>query len=72
MDVLTTSDEVKEMSRRLDGILEILRIQNTLLCQILPKSAEMSWDLKKLASLESKLEDMNKSLSAIKDFVRFK
>jgi hypothetical protein len=44
------SDEVKDLSRRIDEILEILRIQNSLLCQILPQSAKMSSDLKELVS----------------------
>ena len=43
-------DEVKEMMRRIDEILEILRIQNSLLCQLLPQSAKMSSDLKELVS----------------------
>ena len=43
-------DEVKEMMRRIDEILEILRIQNSLLCQLLPQSAKMSSDLKELLS----------------------
>jgi hypothetical protein len=43
-------DEVKEMLRRIDEVLEILRIQNSLLCQILPQSAKMSSDLKELVS----------------------
>jgi hypothetical protein len=43
-------DEVKDLSRRLDEILEILRIQNSLLCQLLPQSAKMSSDLKELVS----------------------
>jgi hypothetical protein len=43
-------DEVKDLSRRIDEILEILRIQNRLLCQLLPQSAKMSSDLKELVS----------------------
>jgi hypothetical protein len=43
-------DEVKDLSRRIDEILEILRIQNSLLCQLLPQSAKMSSDLKELVS----------------------
>ncbi len=65
-------DEVQEMRRRIDQILEILRIQNSLLCQLLPQSAKMSSDLKELANLESKLEAIDSSLSIIKKFVRVK
>jgi len=72
MGPVSAPDEVKEMSRRIDQILEILRIQNSLLCQLLPQSAKMSSDLKELASLESKLEAIDSSLSIIKKFVRFK
>lgn len=72
MSPVPAPDEVKEMSRRIDQILEILRIQNSLLCQLLPQSAKMSSDLKELASLESKLEAIDSSLSIIKKFVRFK
>jgi hypothetical protein len=43
-------DEVKGLRRRIDKILEILRIQNSLLCQLLPQSAQMSSDLKELVS----------------------
>ena len=43
-------DEVKKMMGRIDEIFEILRIQNSLLCQLLPLSAKMSADLKELVS----------------------
>jgi hypothetical protein len=43
-------DEVKDLRRRIDEILEILRIQNSLLCQLLPQSAKMSSELKELVS----------------------
>ena len=72
MGALPEHDEVKEMRARIDQILEILRIQNSLLCQLLPQSARMSSDLKELAGLESKLDVMNDALSLIKEFVRFK
>jgi hypothetical protein len=72
MGALPEPDEVKEMSRRIDQILEILRIQNSLLCQLLPQSAKMSSDLKELAGLESKLDAIDNALSLIKKFVRFK
>jgi hypothetical protein len=72
MGALPENDEVKEMRARIDQILEILRIQNSLLCQLLPQSAKMSSDLKGLAGLESKVDVMNNALSLIKEFVRFK
>jgi hypothetical protein len=43
-------DEVKDLRRRIDEILEILRIQNSLLCQLLPQSAKMSSELKELVA----------------------
>ena len=72
MDALPEPDEVKEMSRRIDQILEILRIQNSLLCQLLPQSAKMSSDLKELVGLDSKLDAIDNALALIKEFVRFK
>ena len=72
MGALPEPDEVKEMSRRIDQILEILRIQNSLLCQLLPQSAKMSSDLKELAGLDSKLDAIDNALALIKEFVRFK
>jgi len=72
MGAASVPDEVKEMSRRIDQILEILRIQNTLLCQLLPQSAKLSSDMKELATLQAKLEDIDNSLLIIKEFVRFK
>ncbi len=72
MGALPEPHEVKEMSRRIDQILEILRIQNSLLCQLLPQSAKMSSDLKELAGLDGKLDAINNALSLIKEFVRFK
>lgn len=72
MGALPEPEEVKEMSRRIDQILEILRIQNSLLCQLLPQSAKMSSDLKELAGLESKLDAIDSALSLIKELARFK
>jgi hypothetical protein len=72
MGVVPVPDEATELSRRIDEILDILRIQNSLLCQLLPQSAKLTSDLKALASLESKLDAIDCSLSTIKDFVRFK
>ena len=72
MGALPEPHEVKEMSRRIDQILEILRIQNSLLCQLLPQSAKMSSDLKELAGLDGKLDAIDNALALIKEFVRFK
>jgi hypothetical protein len=72
MSAISAHDEIREMSRRIDQIFEILRIQNSLLCQLLPQSAKLSSDVKELASLESKLDAIDASLSIIKEFVRFK
>jgi hypothetical protein len=71
-DTLSTADEVKDLGRRVDHILELLRIQNSLLCQLLPQSAKISSDLKELANLESKLASMDKALSALEEFIRLK
>ena len=72
MGALPEPDEVKEMSSRIDQILEILRIQNSLLCQLLPQSAKMSSDLKELVGRDSKLDAIDNALALIKEFVRFK
>ena len=72
MGVVPVPDEAAELSRRIDEILEILRIQNSLLCQLLPQTAKLTSDLKGLANLESKLDAIDRSLSTIKDFVRFR
>ena len=72
MGALPEPDEVKEMSRKIDQILEILRIQNSLLCQLLPQSAKMSSDLKELVGLDGKLDAIDNALALIKEFVRFK
>jgi hypothetical protein len=70
MDALSAADEVKELSKRIDEILELLRIQNSLLCQLLPQSAKISSDLKELAGLESKLDAIDNALSILEEFVR--
>ena len=72
MGVVPVPDEARDLSRRIDEILEILRIQNSLLCQLLPQAAKLTSDLKELAGLESKLDAIDRSLSTIKDFVRLK
>jgi hypothetical protein len=54
-------DEVKEMSRAIEEILKILRIQNTLLCQLLVQSAKTSSDLNELASRPER-EKLNQEL----------
>jgi hypothetical protein len=72
MGVFPVPDEARDLSSRIDQILQILRIQNSLLCQLLPQSAKLTSDLKDLASLERKLDAIDHSLSAIQDFARFK
>jgi hypothetical protein len=72
MGALPEPNDVKEMSIRIDQILEILRIQNSLLCQLLPQSAKMRSDLKELAGLESKLDAIGNALSLIKEFASLK
>jgi hypothetical protein len=72
MDVVPVLDEPMELSRRIEEILEILRIQNSLLCQVLLQSAKLTSDFKELGSLQSKLDAIDSSLSTIKEFVRFK
>ncbi len=70
--VASVSEELKEMRSRIDEILAILRIQNSILCQILPQSAKLGSQLQELSGLGKKLDAMNNSLGVIKDFVRFK
>jgi len=65
-------EELKEMRRRIDEILDILRIQNSILSEILPQSAKLGCQLQELSGLGKKLDIMNNSLAVIKDFVRFK
>ncbi|MGO9572196.1 MAG: hypothetical protein ACLP5H_32160 [Desulfomonilaceae bacterium] len=72
MGVISVPEELKEMRSRIDEILNILRIQNSILCQILPQSAKLGCQLRDLSGLGKKLDSMNNSLDVIKDFVRFK
>ncbi len=72
MGVVSVPEELTEMRSRIDEILEILRIQNSLLCQLLPQSAKLGSQLQELSNLGKKLDVMNNSLDVIKDFVRFK
>jgi hypothetical protein len=72
MSTVPESDEVHEISRRIDQILEILRIQNSLLCHLIPQSAKLSSDMKELTSMDSKLDAIDNSLSIIKEFFRSK
>ena len=72
MGVISVPEELKEMRSRIDEILNILRIQNSILSQILPQSAKLGSQLQELSNLGSKLDVMNHSLDVIKDFVRFK
>jgi len=70
MDALSAPDEVNGLSKRIDQILELLRIQNSLLCQLLPQSSKISSDLKELGRLESKLDAMNNALSILDEVIR--
>jgi len=72
MGVVSVPEELTEMRSRIDEILNILRIQNSILCQILPQSAKLGSQLQELSNLGKKLDVMNNSLDVIKDFVRFK
>jgi hypothetical protein len=72
MGVVPASDEARDLSRRIDEILNILRIQNSILSQILPQSAKLGSQLQELSNLGKRLDSMNHSLDVIKDFVRFK
>ena len=72
MGVVPVPEELKEMRSRIDEILNILRIQNSILSQILPQSAKLGSQLQELSGLGKKLDAMNNSLDVIKDFVRFK
>ena len=72
MGVISVPEELKEMRSRIDEILNILRIQNSILSQILPQSAKLGSQLQELSGLGKKLDVMNHSLDVIKDFVRFK
>jgi SMC interacting uncharacterized protein involved in chromosome segregation len=72
MSVVYVPEELKEMRSRIEEILDVVRIQNTILCQILPQSAKMGCLLKELSGLGKKLDAMNNSLEAMNDFVGFK
>jgi len=72
MDAAPQPDEVKDLSRRIDEILAIVRIQNSILSQILPQSAKLGCQMHELSGLGKKLDTMNNSLDVIKDLVRFK
>jgi hypothetical protein len=72
MGVVSGPEEQEEMRGRIDEILNILRIQNSILSQILSQSAKLSSQLQELSNLGNKLDVMNKSLDVIKDFVRVK
>ncbi len=72
MGFVSVPGELKEMRGRIDEILNILRIQNSILSQILPQSAKLGSQLQELSGLGKKLDAMNNSLGVIKDFVRFK
>jgi hypothetical protein len=50
MGVAPESYELKDLSREIDEILEILRIQNSLLGPLLPQSVKMRSDLKEPVS----------------------
>jgi len=70
--VVSVPEELKELRSRIEEILAILRIQNSILSQILPQSAKVGCQLQELSGLGMKLDAMNNSLGVIKDFVRFK
>jgi hypothetical protein len=72
MGVVSVPEELKEIRSRIDEILNILRIQNSILSQILPQSAKLGSQLQELPGLGKRIDAMNNSLDVIKDFVRFK
>jgi hypothetical protein len=72
MGALLVPEELKEMRVRIEEILDVVRIQNSILCQILPQSAKLGRQFKELSGLRKKLDATNNSLDVIKDFVRFK
>jgi hypothetical protein len=72
MGVLPVPEAVKDMSNRIDQILEILRTQNNILSQMLPQSAKLETQFQELTTLGRKLEVMNGSLEVIKDSIRLK
>jgi hypothetical protein len=60
------------MRSRIEEILDIVRIQNSILCEILPQSAKLGCQMQEQSGLGKKLDAMNNSLNVIKDFVKFK
>lgn len=72
MGVLPMPEDLKEMRSRIDEILDILKIQNSIMSHILPQSAKLGSQLRELSNLGNKLDVMNNSLGVIKDFVRVK
>lgn len=72
MGAVSVPKEVKEMRSRIDEILDIVRIQNSILSHILPQSAKLGSQLQEVSGLGKKLDAMINSLNVIKDFVRFK
>jgi hypothetical protein len=72
MGAISVPEELKEMRGRIEEILDVVRIQNSILCQILPQSAKLGCQLQELSGLGKKLDVMNNSFDVIKDFVRFK
>ena len=72
MGVVSVPEELNEMMSRIEEILDIVRIQNSILSQILPQSAKFGSQLQELSGLGKKLDVMNDSLDVIKDFVRYK
>lgn len=72
MGALLVPEELKEMRVRIEEILDVVRIQNSILCQMLPQSAKLGSQLQELSGLGKKLDATNNSLDVIKNFVRVK
>jgi hypothetical protein len=72
MGVVSVPEELKGMMSRIEEILDVVRIQNSILCQILPQSAKLGCQIHELSGLGKKLDAMNNSLDVMKDLVRFK
>ncbi len=72
MGAVSVPKEVKEMRSRIHEILDIVRIQNSILSHILPQSAKLGSQLQEVSGLGKKLDALINSLNVIKDFVRFK
>jgi len=71
MPKLLIPEAVGDMDRKIEQILELLRVQNSLLSQMLPQWTKLHLDLKGLSNLESELGEVANSLAIIKDAVRF-